>query len=89
VRADGRSLVAKFVAGYDGKAYAVVGMPDIDRVTLQRVDADVADATFSFQGKPIFGYRAFRATDGRSLTIVSVDPVTRTVLNSAVVYDAR
>lgn len=89
VRTDGRALTAKFAAAYDGKPYPVVGMPDMDRVVLQRVDDSIADATFSFQGKPVFAYRAFRASDGRSLTIVSVDPVSHAVLNSVVVYDAR
>jgi hypothetical protein len=89
VRADGRSLLGKFVAAYDGTAYPVTGIPDVDHVRLQRIDAFIADATFSRGGTPVFAYRTFRAPDGRSLTVVSVDPVARTVLNSVVVYDAR
>jgi hypothetical protein len=37
----------------------------------------------------VFAYRAVRSDDGRSLTIVSVDPISRAVLNSVVVYDLR
>lgn len=72
-------------------AAAVVGMwlADVDEIRLVRVDASIADATFRFRGEPTFAYRAVRAADGRSLTIVSVHPVTRAVLHSLVVYDAR
>jgi len=89
LRADGRSLLGRFAAAYDGNAYPVVGIPDLDHVSLRKVDDFTAEATFSLEGKPVFAYRSIRARDGRSLTIVSIDPVTRTVLNSVVVYDAR
>ena len=89
LRADGRSLLGKFAAAYDGNVYPVVGIPDLDHVSLRRVDDFTAEATFSLEGKPVFAYRSSKARDGRSLTIVSIDPVTRTVLSSVVVYDAR
>ena len=86
---DGKRVVGSFAAAYDGKPYATSGIPDIDRVSLQRVDDHVADAVFIYKGRPVFGYRAIKSDDGRSLTIVSVDPTTRAVLNSVVVYDRR
>jgi hypothetical protein len=49
----------------------------------------VADATFLFRGKSVFGYRMFRSDDDRSLMIVSVDPVTRVVGTTVVVYDLQ
>jgi len=88
-RLDGKRVVGSFAAAYDGKPYATSGIPDIDRVSLQRVDDHVADAVFTYKGRPVFGYRAIKSDDGRSLTIVSVDPTTRAVLNSVVVYDRR
>ena len=89
VRADGRKLVGTFAAAYDGKPYPAAGIPDVDQVTLQRLSGFVADATFSFRGKPVFGYRAIRSDDGRSLTVVSVEPTTRVVRNSVIVYDRK
>jgi len=86
-RLNGERVVGTFVAAYDGKPYATTGIPDVDRVTLQRVDDHVADATFTYKNRAIFGYRAIKSDDGRSLTIISVDPTARTVLNSVVVYD--
>jgi hypothetical protein len=88
-RRDGKRVVLTFAAAYDGKQYPTTGIPDVDRVSLQRVDDYIADATFTHKGRPVFGYRAIRSDDGRSLTIVSVDPSTRTILNSVVVYDRR
>jgi hypothetical protein len=64
-------------------------MPDADQVSLRRVDDFVADATFTYKGKPVFGYRAIRSDDSRSLTIVAVDPVSRVILNSVIVYDRQ
>lgn len=87
VRADGTTLVGSFAAAYDGKAYRTEGMPDVDQVRLWKIDEFIADAVFESQGRPTFAYRAIRSTNGRHLTIVSIDPVTRTVLTSAVVYD--
>ena len=87
VRADGRKLVGTFTAPYDGKRHPAAGIPDVDEVTLQKLDDFIADATFSYKGKPVFGYRAIRSDDGRSLTIVSVEPTTRVIQSSVVVYN--
>ena len=87
VRVDGQQLVGTFSAPYDGKPHPVSGIPDVDQVTLRRLDEFTADATFSYKGKAVFGYRAIRSDDGRSLAIVSVEPTTRVVGNSVVVYD--
>ena len=88
-RVNGQRFLGTFAAAYDGKTYAATGIPDVDHVSLIRIDDHVADATFIDNGRPAFGYRAIQSDDGRSLTIVSVDPTTRTVLNSVVVYDRR
>ena len=88
-RTDGRALVGAFTAPYDGTTSPVAGIPDVSEVTLRKIDDFIADATFSLQGKSVFAYRAIKAADGRSLTIVSVDPETRAVLNSVVVYDRQ
>ena len=89
VRVDGGKLLGTFSAAYDGKPYPAAGIPGVDEVTLQRLNDSIVDATFSFKGKPIFGYRAIRSDDRRSLTVVSVEPMTRVVGNSVVVYDQK
>jgi hypothetical protein len=87
VRESGETLTGRFAAAYDGRYYRATGIPGVDHVSLRKIDAFIADATFTSGGQPVFGYRAIRSSDGRHLTIVSVDPVTRVVLNSVVVYD--
>jgi hypothetical protein len=86
VREDGLEVKGTFTAAYDGRQYEVSGVPGVDRVSLQRVSATSADATFSSGARPVFGYRTFKSSDGRTLIVVTVDPVTRRILNSAVVY---
>ena len=89
VRAGGRRIVGGFSAAYDGPPGPTRGIPDVDQVRLTKVSASIADATFSFQGRAVFAYRAVRSTNGRSLTIISVAPDSRAVLHSVVVYDQR
>ena len=89
VRVDGRKLTAAFRARYGGTPSAVSGIPDVDQVTLIKRDDSVADATFLSRGRPVFGYRSVKSADRRSLTMISVDPETRGILSSVVIYDRR
>ena len=87
VRANGETIVGGFTARYDGAASPVHGIPDVDEIRLRRAGERRVAATFSYRGRPVFGYLAARSTGGESLTIVSVDPVTGSRLESTVVYD--
>ncbi|HET7584382.1 MAG TPA: hypothetical protein VFK13_05710 [Gemmatimonadaceae bacterium] len=87
VRHDSRELVGKFAAVPDGPPAPVVGIPDMDSVRASRPNPSLLDATFSFHGTPVFAYRAYQSRDGRSLMIVSMDPVSRAVLTTVVVYE--
>lgn len=89
VRADGRVVLGGFSAAYDGPPGPTHGISGVDYVRLTEVGESIADATFTLHGRPVFAYRAVRSTNGRSLTIISVDPTTRAVLNSVVVYERR
>ena len=89
VRTDGRVVVGEFAATLDGVGAPVSGVAGIDEVQLSQSRDSVLDGTFRWHGRPVFGYRAVRSEDGRSLMIVSVDPVTRVALTTVVVYDRR
>jgi len=89
VRADGRAVVGEFAATLDGAAAPVSGIAEVDEVRLSESSDSVLDGTFGWHGRPVFGYRALRSEDGRSLMIVSVDPITRVALTTVVVYDRR
>lgn len=88
-RADGRVVVGRFTAGLDGAGAPVAGIPGVDEVRLRAAGPGVLDATFLDRGAPAFGYRAYRSDDGRSLTVVAVDPTTRAALTTVVAYDRR
>ena len=89
VRSDGREVTGRFTAAPDGTTAPVTGIPDVDEIRLREPHPSVVDATFSLRGSPAFGYRAYRSDDGHSLTIVSVDPVSRAAATTVVVYDRR
>jgi hypothetical protein len=82
-------VVGEFAAALDGVAAPVSGIGGVDEVQLRQSKDSVLDGTFLWRGQPVFGYRALRSEDRRSLMIVSVDPVTRVALTTVVVYDRR
>lgn len=88
-RADGRHVRAEFSAALDGHARAVTGVGDIDQVSLRSAVDGIVDATFSYRDTPVIGYRIYQSEDGKSLTIVSVAPVSRVALSTVVVYDRQ
>jgi hypothetical protein len=89
VRHNGHEVVGQFTALLDGSPAAVNGIPEVDSVQLTRPNAALLDATFFFQHKPVFAYRAYRSSDDRSLLIVSIDPKSRAALTTVVVYDRQ
>jgi hypothetical protein len=84
---DGTKKDASFTATYDGTAARVTGLDDIDEVRLERASDTIASATFIHLGNYVYAYRATKSDDGKTLTVVSVDPITRRRLKSVVVYD--
>ena len=86
-REDGTQVEGRFTATYDGPAAPVTGVPEIDGVLLKRVSDTSASATFSYQGSYVFAYRATRSSDGKTLTVVAVNPITRKRRRSVRVYD--
>jgi hypothetical protein len=89
VRVGGRRLNGRFRAAYDGKLYAASGIPDVDQVTLWRISDAIVDATFLYKGRRVLAYRSVQSDDRNTLTIVSVDPETRRILTSVIVYERR
>ncbi|GLC25705.1 hypothetical protein [Roseisolibacter agri] len=88
-RADGRRVTGRFTAAADDVPSSATGVPGIDAVRLRAAGPSIVDATFLLAGRPVFGYRAYRPADGRTLVVVTVDPVSRAALTTVVVYDRR
>ena len=87
-RANGKVVQMRFHAVANGVPGVVTGSDSLDQVILKHVNESTLDATFLFDGKPVFAYRAVRAADRKTLTITAVDTKTRAPLKSVVVYDA-
>ena len=87
LRADGARIDAKFTATYDGPPALVSGIPDIDEISLHRIDDSIVAVTLRNGGSPVFAYRVEGSADGRTLVVSGVDPITRRKLKSVMVYD--
>jgi hypothetical protein len=87
LRADGTRIEVSFAATYDGPSAMVKGIPEVDEISLHLVDDSVVAATLRNGSSPVAAYRAERSGDGRTLTVNSVDPITRRKFKSVVVYD--
>ena len=77
-----------FDAVPDGPPGEVQGIEGLDNVRLTSAEAGVMEATFYDRDRPRFAYRAWREDAGRTLVIVTVDPITRNKLSTTVVYQA-
>jgi hypothetical protein len=87
LREDGTRVEANFTATYDGPPAPVTGIPDADEISLHLVDESVVAATLRKGGSPVTAYRVERSADGRTLMVISVDPITRRKFKTVVVYD--
>lgn len=85
-RRDGSKVSGSFTARVGGAPGPVRGIDGMDRVILRRA-GQALDATFLQGQTRVFRYRAFRSQDGASLIVVSIDPSSREVLTTVVVYD--
>jgi len=81
----GATTRAYFLAGFDGKRYPVTGIVDIATVSLKRYTGFV-EADFFSVTAPVFSYRLSISGDGKTLTVVSLDPKTRRLLRARLVY---
>ena len=74
-----------FTAAFDGKRYAVTGMPGIVTVSLHKYPAFI-EADFFSGTAPVFSYRMWISRKDDTLVIISIDSVTRAVLHARIVY---
>jgi hypothetical protein len=82
---EGIKTHADFTAAFDGKRYAVTGLPEIATVSLHRY-ATFIEADFFSGSAPVFSYRMSLSSKDDTLIIKSIDPVTRAYLTAKIVY---
>lgn len=81
----GTKTRADFTAAFDGKRYPVRGIPEIATVSLRRYPTFI-EADFFSAKSPIYSYRMSISSKDDTLTIISIDPVTRATLHARIVY---
>ena len=85
VTVEGKQTHSNFLAGFDGKRYPVKGAPDITAVSLRKYP-DWLEGDFFSPNALVFSYRMYLSKDGRTLTVVSIDPITRNKLHAEIIY---
>lgn len=86
VDAKGRSFFVEYVADYDSVEYPISGSPNVDAISLERVNLHTAVATLMHAREKIGTARRTISEDGETMTIVydGRDPRGRTVSITAV-----
>ena len=68
VNADGSRTQWEWTAKFDGKDYTVKGDPDIDAVSLKKIDDNTIEVTIKKGGKVTTTMKIVVAKDGRTWT---------------------
>jgi hypothetical protein len=69
VDAEGKASHSEFAAKYDGKDYPVTGDPDVDTVSLTKIDANTVDYVQKKDGKEVQRGRTVISRDGKTWTL--------------------
>jgi hypothetical protein len=69
VDSTGKLIRAEFIGRFDGKDYAVTGLPYADTVTLRRIDSYTVDCSYKKEGKVVKSERVIISKDGMRATV--------------------
>lgn len=88
--ADGSVLHVQYDAKFDGKDYAVTGIPDADMVSVKRIGGDTIESTLKKGGQVVMTVTSKVSKDGktRTSTFKGKDPQGNEV-NNVVVLDKQ
>jgi hypothetical protein len=83
VNADRNKASFEYTAQYDGKDYPVTGNPNVDTVSLKRVNDRTVEATLNKDGNVVTNARRVVSADGKTLTptITGTNPQGQKVKN--------
>jgi hypothetical protein len=90
VDADGNATTAEWMIGYDGKDRPVMGDPDVDMLTLTRIDALTVALTLKRAGRVVITGMQAISRDGKVMT-VTTNGVTATgqTISRVAVFDKQ
>ena len=86
---DGTTRTAEFTASYDGKDYPVVGSPQVDTVSLRRVDAHTTERTDKKGGQPFATFKIVVSPDGKTMTVSASGATQNNPWSLVEVYDRQ
>jgi hypothetical protein len=69
VDSEGKATHAEWAAKYDGKDYPVKGNPDVDAISLTKIDANTVDYVQKKSGKEVQRGRTVVSTDGKTYAL--------------------
>ena len=88
--AEGKTLREEFSANYDGKDYPITGTPNVDTVSLKRIDSYTTVTTNKKAGKITTTIRSVVSRDGKTLTTTTTGTnATGAKINNVRVWDKQ
>lgn len=90
VGADGAPKTMEYTAMYDGKDYPFIGDPNVDTISLKRIDDLTIEATTKKAGKVVSTGRRVISKDGKVMTITFKGSSDKgQTISNALVFDKR
>jgi len=68
IDAAGNPTHIEYTAKYDGKDYAITGVPNADTIALKRIDASTTESTVKKADQVVMTVRSVVSTDGKTRT---------------------
>jgi hypothetical protein len=90
IGADGKPTSAQWTVNYDGKDRPVTGSPDLDALSLKRIDTFTTESTHKRAGKVVATATRVVSKDGKIMTITTKGTnAKRQPFNNVEVFDRR
>ncbi len=90
VDADGKATSGQWTVNYDGKDRPATGLPDLDALSLKRIDVFTTEFTQKKAGKVVATGTRTISTDGKVMTITSKGTNAKgQAFNNVEVFDKR
>lgn len=71
IAADGQPTSAEWTVNYDGKDRPVTGSPDLDALSMKRIDPFTTESTHKKAGKVVATATRVVSKDGKTMTITT------------------
>jgi len=88
--AEGKAIHSEFSPKFDGKDYPVTGSPNIDTISMKKIDDYTVEAVSKKEGKPLTTTRTVVSKDGKTRTSTQTGTNAKgEKVNNTIVYDKQ